>query len=222
MDEGTTLEQTARVAREMPPRCARTGSDRLPGVRRHGGAVQLQRAGASYYLRRGPNVADIQVNLVGKHERRAQSHDIAKRVRPSRPGHRGEVRRAGENRRSAAWSAGVADIGGGDLRAGYQQQIETARKVLAIFKSTPGVVDADWYMEADQPKTVLRIDHEKAALNSISAEQIAQALRIAEDGWKPVCCISRRRRRTSRSRFGLPVAQRSRLNDLLALPICAA
>ena len=35
-----------------------------------------------YFLRQGPNVADIQVNLAGKHDRKAQSHDIAKRVRP--------------------------------------------------------------------------------------------------------------------------------------------
>ena len=36
-----------------------------------------------YYLRRGPNVADIQVNLVGKERRSRQSHDIAKRIRPA-------------------------------------------------------------------------------------------------------------------------------------------
>jgi multidrug efflux pump subunit AcrB len=35
-----------------------------------------------YYLRRGPHVADIQVNLVHKSERGDQSHDIAKRIRP--------------------------------------------------------------------------------------------------------------------------------------------
>ena len=36
-----------------------------------------------YFLRRGASVADIQVNLRDKHERRAQSHDVAKRVRPA-------------------------------------------------------------------------------------------------------------------------------------------
>src|SRR5207342_3090715 len=35
-----------------------------------------------YFMRRGANVADIQVNLQSKSERKAQSHDIAKRVRP--------------------------------------------------------------------------------------------------------------------------------------------
>ena len=36
-----------------------------------------------YYMRRGASVADIQVNLLDKKERRAQSHDIALRVRPA-------------------------------------------------------------------------------------------------------------------------------------------
>jgi hypothetical protein len=35
-----------------------------------------------YDLRRGSNVADIQINLLDKSERSDQSHDIAKRIRP--------------------------------------------------------------------------------------------------------------------------------------------
>ena len=34
-----------------------------------------------YFLRRGPHLADLQVNLLPKDERSEQSHDIAKRVR---------------------------------------------------------------------------------------------------------------------------------------------
>ena len=34
-----------------------------------------------YYLRRGSNVADIQVNLLAKGDRKLQSHEIAKQVR---------------------------------------------------------------------------------------------------------------------------------------------
>jgi multidrug efflux pump subunit AcrB len=82
--EGTTLETTAQIAMEM----AAVVRDE-PEVR----DLQVY-AGASapfnfnglvrhYFNRRGPNVADIQVNLVGKGERALQSHDIAKRVRPA-------------------------------------------------------------------------------------------------------------------------------------------
>ena len=44
---------------------------------------------AHYFLRRQSNQADIQVNLLPKDERNAQSHDIAKRLRP-------ELERIGE------------------------------------------------------------------------------------------------------------------------------
>ena len=36
-----------------------------------------------YYLRSGPEVGDIQVNLVDKHHRDKQSHEIALEVRPA-------------------------------------------------------------------------------------------------------------------------------------------
>ena len=35
-----------------------------------------------YYLREGASVAEVQVNLLGKHERRRQSHEIARTIRP--------------------------------------------------------------------------------------------------------------------------------------------
>ncbi len=57
-----------------------------------------------------------------------------------------------------------------------------AQKVIEIFKGTAGVVDVDWYVEADQPKDRFVIDKEKAALHGISAETISQTLRIAVQG----------------------------------------
>jgi multidrug efflux pump subunit AcrB len=220
MDEGTTLEQTARVTREIAAAVRRepevTDYEVYVGTAAPYNFNGLVR---HYFLRRGPNVADIQVNLVGKHERHAQSHDIAKRVRP-------EVQaiaaKYGARVKIAEVPPGppvlqtlVAEVYGPD----YQRQIDTARKVLAIFKSTPGVVDADWYMEADQPKEVFRIDHEKAALNGISAEQIAQALVTAEGGLEAGLLHQPQEKEDVAIEVRLPVAQRSRLNDLLALPI---
>jgi multidrug efflux pump subunit AcrB len=83
MPEGTTLEETAAVSRDIGE-YIRT----IPEVKDY----QLYVGTASpynfnglvrhYFLREGPNVADIQVNLTGKNERKAQSHDIARRVRP--------------------------------------------------------------------------------------------------------------------------------------------
>ena len=53
-------------------------------------------------------------------------------------------------------------------------RLALAGKVREIFKQTMGVVDVDWYIEADQPKTRFVIDKEKAALHGISAETIAR------------------------------------------------
>ena len=84
MPEGTTLEGTAAVTREIGDyiRTVREVTDYQMYV---GTASPYNFNGLvrHYFLRRGPNVADIQVNLVPKGQRSAQSHDIAKRVRPA-------------------------------------------------------------------------------------------------------------------------------------------
>ena len=220
MDEGTTLEQTARVAREIA--AAVRGEPEVTDYQVYVGTAAPYNFNGlvrHYFLRRGPNVADIQVNLVGKHERHAQSHDIAKRVRP-------EVQaiaaKYGARVKIAEVPPGppvlqtlVAEVYGPD----YQQQINTARKVLAIFKSTSGVVDADWYMEADQPKLVFHIDHEKAALHGVSAEEIARALGIAEGGLEAGLLHQPQEKEDVAIEVRLPVAQRSHLNDLLAMQV---
>ena len=83
MPEGTTLEQTAALTREIGD-VIRTVPEVTDYQMYVGTAAPYNFNGLvrHYFLRRGPNVADIQVNLVPKGERKAQSHDIAKRVRP--------------------------------------------------------------------------------------------------------------------------------------------
>ena len=82
MPNGTTLEETARAAGALAPRhagAARGGQS--ADLRGHRLPLQLQRPGAPLLLRRGSNVADIQVNLLPKGDRKLQSHEIAKQVR---------------------------------------------------------------------------------------------------------------------------------------------
>ncbi len=220
MDEGTTLEQTARVAREIA--AAVRGEPEVTDYQVYVGTAAPYNFNGlvrHYYLRRGPNVADIQVNLVGKHKRHAQSHDIAKRVRPKV---QAIAAKYGARVKIAEVPPGppvlqtlVAEIYGPN----YQQQIDTARKVRNIFEETPGVVDTDWYMEADQPKLVFHIDHEKAALHGVSAGQIAKALAIAEGGLEVGLLHQPREQEDVAIEVRLPVAQRSHLNDLLAMQV---
>jgi multidrug efflux pump subunit AcrB len=183
MPEGTTLEETARVT-----------SDLARVIQRQPEVVNLQTyVGTAapynfnglvrhYFLRRGANVADIQVNLVGKSERKLQSHDIAKRVRVQLTS---VAKRAGARIKVAEVPPGppvlesmVAEVYG----PAQQGQIEIARQIREIFEKTAGLVDVDWYLEDDQPKYGIRLDREKAALNNITDEDVARVLRLASAG----------------------------------------
>jgi multidrug efflux pump subunit AcrB len=64
-------------------------------------------------------------------------------------------------------------------------RIDVAGKVLDIFETTDGVVDADWYVEAAQPRVEFKVDRDRAALAGVDAAQVAHALRLAVDGVSP-------------------------------------
>jgi len=111
-----------------------------------------------YFLRNGSNVADIQVNLVGKGERKRQSHEIARSVRQDI---QRIARRFGANVKIAEVPPGppvlqtlVAEVYGQD----HYQQVQLARRIKDIFQRTDGVVDVDWYVEDPQPTVRFEID----------------------------------------------------------------
>ena len=218
MPEGSPLEKTAAVAREMAaalrtePEVTHyqiyTGTSspyNFNGLVRH------------YFLRRGPHVADIQVNLVAKHERSAQSHEIAKRIRPrlaeiaARHGARVAVAEVPPG--PPVLQTLVAEIYGPDEPA--RQRL--AARVREIFQQTPGVVDTDWYHEADQQKARFTIDKEKAALHGISAAAISQTLRIAVDGETIDLLHQPEEREDVGIRLELPRSAKSSPDELLAL-----
>ena len=183
MPNGTTLEQTTRVAQELGEYLGQqpevlnyeiysgtSGPYNFNGLVRH------------YFLRRGANQADIQVNLLNRHERKAQSHDIAKRLRPvldtigERYGARIKVAEVPPG--PPVLETLVAEIYGPD----YQQQVVLAKQVKHVFQATPGVVDVDWYVEDPQTKYDLKVDLDKAALNGVSAADVSRTLKIGLDG----------------------------------------
>jgi len=183
MPEGTTLEQTAAVTREIGD-TIRTAPEVINYQMYVGTASPHNFNGLvrHYFLRRGPHEADIQVNLKPKGERKSQSHDIAKRVRPKID----EIGRKYNARIKVSevppgppvLQTLVAEIYGPN----YERQIEIAHQIRDVFDKTPGVVDVDWYVEADHPKYRFIVDKEKASLNGISAEQISNSLRMAVQG----------------------------------------
>ena len=119
MPEGSPLEQTARVALEMAEVVGK--EPEVVNYQIYAGTASpfnFNGLVRHYFLRSGPTVADIQVNLKGKGDRDSQSHDIAKRVRPAIARIAAQVRGRRGRGRSAARTAGAADPGGRDLRSG--------------------------------------------------------------------------------------------------------
>ena len=181
--DGTPLEQTARMTREMGD-ALRTVPEVTDFQEYIGTSAPFNFNGLvrHYYLRKGAGVADIQVNLLPKDERADQSHAIAKRIRPlvkavaDKYGARVKVAEIPPG--PPVLATLVAEVYGPDdaSRAGV------AAKVRTILAKTAGVVDVDWYREDDQTKLTFAVDQEKAALSGIAVDDVARTLRIALDG----------------------------------------
>jgi len=183
MPEGTPLERTLALEQEIgaylhtQPEVVNyqvyagtSGPYNFNGLVRH------------YYLRRGSNQGDIQVNLKSVDDRKRPSHEIAKELR-------GPIQEIGKK-----WNARiklaevppgppvvstlVAEVYGPD----YMRQIEVARQIRQIFEETAGVVDVDWYVVADQKKLDFQVEQDKAALRGISDEEVSQSLAMALGG----------------------------------------
>lgn len=183
MPESSSLEQTARVARELAAE-VRTQPEVTDYQVYVGTASPFNFNGLvrHYYMRSGPAVADVQVNLLPKHERDAASHVIATRIRP---------KLAAIAERYGARLA-VAEVPPGPpvlqtlVAEAYApddaSRLRLAETMRALLKRTPGVVDIDWYVESPHPKARFVVDKEKAALHGISAAEIASTLEVAVGG----------------------------------------
>ena len=220
MPEGTTLEGTAAVTREIGDyiRTVREVTDYQMYV---GTASPYNFNGLvrHYFLRRGPNVADIQVNLVPKGQRSAQSHDIAKRVRPAiqqiAAKYLARVKVSETPPGPPVLQTLVAEVYGPN----YQRQIEVARQIEDIFDKTEGVVDVDSYIEDPQVKYHFAVDKEKAALNGVSAEQVAATLRIAIEGMNVGLTHQPQEKEDVSIVLRLPRAERSSVDDLKQIKV---
>jgi multidrug efflux pump subunit AcrB len=220
MPEGSALERTAQCAREIAA-AVRVEPEVTDYQIYAGVAAPFNFNGLvrHYFMRRGANIADLQINLVGKDRRQAQSHAIAKRVRPriteiaSKFGARVAVAEVPPG--PPVLQTLVAEIYGQDEKS----RLALADKVIGIFTNTPGVVDTDWYIEADQPKARFIIDKEKAALSGISAQTISETLRIAVSGVAVDLLHVPRDKEDVDIVLRLPHASRTTPDELLALRI---
>lgn len=173
MPEGTTLERTSAVTKEIAQYLT-TVSEVVNYQNYIGTSAPITFNGLvrHYDMRGGSNMADIQVNLLHKEDRKMQSHDIAKKVRPQiqeiAKKHGANVKIVEVPPGPPVLSTIVAEIYGPD----HKEQIKVAYQVKEILENTDDVVDIDWNVEDVQTEYRLEVDKEKAMLNGIAPQQI--------------------------------------------------
>ncbi|NOY52729.1 MAG: efflux RND transporter permease subunit [Deltaproteobacteria bacterium] len=220
MPEGTTLETTSALCMEIGDYLATvpevTDYEIYTGTH---APINFNGLVRHYFLRRGPNVAGIQVNLLNKHDRKAQSHDIAVRVRPKiqriAKRYNARVKIAEVPPGPPVLSSLVAEVYGPDPAA----QRRLGREIRNIFDSTPNVVDVDWYEEDPQPEDRFVIDREKASLLGVSPNAVTKSLRLALAGMDVGLLHLPREREAVPIRLRFDRKERSSVEDLTAVKV---
>jgi multidrug efflux pump subunit AcrB len=183
MPEGTTLEATAALAKELA--MATREMPEVSDIETYVGTsapFNFNGLVRHYFLRSGPLVADLQVNLLPKHERDRASHEFAKRLRerllPIAQRGGGNLKVAEVPPGPPVLSTLVAEL----YAPSEEERLALAREVRKVFESTPGVVDVDWYVEEAGPRLALEVDRDKASRAGISVEAVARTVRVALSG----------------------------------------
>lgn len=225
-DEGTTLERSDAAVREME-RYLQTVPEVTDFTSYVGVASPMDFNGMvrHYYLRQGQNVADIQVNMVGKKSRSQQTHAISLRLRD-------DLTRIAERHGATLMivepppgppvlATLVAEIYGRPEHS-YSDLIEASRTVKARMAAEPGVVDIDDLVEADAEKLVFVTDKEKAMLSGVSVADIAATIEIALTGRAAGTLAVPHERNPLEIELRLPRALRSSADDLSRLYVKGA
>ncbi|MGH8122989.1 MAG: efflux RND transporter permease subunit [Rudaea sp.] len=220
MPEGSTLERTNRLLGELAQAVAKVPEVKdWQGYAGTAAPITFNGLVRQYYLRRGPIVGDLQVNLVDKHERSRQSHAIALAIRPA-------LAKLGA--RYGA-SVKVVEVPPGPpviapiVAEVYASDYVTVRKMaLALeqdFKANRDLVDIDTSVEADAPREVLVVDRERAARLGLDQATIAQVLRTALSGDDATYLLDGQAKYAVPIRLRLSAGDQAAMQQLLALRV---
>ena len=221
MPEGRTLEDTNALLLELA-----SSLDRVPEVLDYQGyagtaaPINFNGLVRQYFLRAGSNVGDLQVNLVDKHHRDRQSHDIARAIRPmlAKIGdkHGASVKVVEVPPGPPVLSPLVAEVYGPD----YAEQ---RRIGLALadtqFRTTEGIVDIDTTVESDAPREIIAIDRERAARLGVPQAAIVQAIAAGVSGSDATHVMDGRSKYPRPVRLRLSAQDQSSIDGLLALHV---
>ena len=223
-DAGTPLEVTLRdgAADERPPGHGPRGRATCRSTRAPPRPFNFNGLVRHYFLRRSPHGADLQVNLVGKHDRDAQSHDIAKRVRPAlveianergARGSRWSRSRPGRRCSTRWWPRSTA------RRRGRARTWR--RPVRGLFETTPGRRGRGRLAGGRaRARGLVSVDREKAGLKGIpAAAAVETAGRARRRPRRGPPRRTRARASRCRSRVRLSAADRASLERRLSLRV---
>ncbi|MCX7020520.1 MAG: efflux RND transporter permease subunit [Candidatus Sumerlaeota bacterium] len=189
MPEGTPLEKTTALTQALADRLQTapevadyTIYAGVPSPMDFNGLVR------HYYMRNGPHLADIRVNLAPKKNRMMQSHDILLRLRRDLTGiaetHGARLKLVESPPGPPVIATLTAEVYGTPGMP-YAQIQAAAEDVRARLARQEAVVDTDSTVEDDQPKYVFELDREKAALSGITAAEVANTLAVFMQGAAP-------------------------------------
>jgi len=218
MPEGTTLERTDAVARDLGRYLSGESEVRDFEVT-VGTASPMDFNGLvrHYFMRSGPHVADIRVNLADKDDRLQQSHEIILRIRNGltklAETHGANVKLVEVPPGPPVLATITAEVYGPD-DASYEELIAASRQLADRMKNEPGIVDVDVSAEDDQTVWVFETDKPKAALSGISTETIAQTLKVALDGVPATVLHLPKEVEPLTVQLRLPTWRRSAIDDL--------
>ncbi|EIL91125.1 efflux RND transporter permease subunit, partial [Rhodanobacter sp. 115] len=222
MPEGSTLERTNQLLHDLAARVATIAEVKdWQGYAGTASPITFNGLVRQYYLRQGPLVGDLQVNLVDKADRHRQSHPIALAARPALAK---IAARYGASLKVVEVPPGppvmapiVAEVYGPDDRSIRKAALGLEK----LFRGTPGIVDVDTSVEANSPREVVVVDRVRAARLGLTQATIVQALRTALSGDDATYLMDGHARYAVPVRLRLPAGAQASMDQLLALRVRA-
>ncbi|MEH6606967.1 MAG: efflux RND transporter permease subunit, partial [Pseudomonadales bacterium] len=222
MPEGTTLEQTASMARTISQEIQRVPEvNAVAAFVGEPSAIDFNGMVRRYYQRIGPHMADLRVTLVDKSEREHQSHAVVLRIRELLSPLAVDdikIRVVEVPPGPPVMSTLVAEIYA-DTLVPYAAQQQAAALVMERLAREPHVVEIDSSVGGDQERLRFITDKQKAALSGISTEDVNSALLVANQGYIAGFLHLDRETVPLPIELRLPVNERTSSSDMLRLQV---
>jgi multidrug efflux pump subunit AcrB len=223
MPEGTTLERTDSVIRELesyllsvPEITAFTSIAGSSSPMDFNGMVR------HYYMREGANLGDIRVNLLHRDDREASSHSLILRIRRDIDAiaerHGASIKLVEMPPGPPVLSTIVGEVYGQSHHR-YEDLVQVAALVQARMAEEPGIVDLDSTVEARQTRYRFDVDREKAGRNRIHVADVVDTVRTGLAGKMAGILHVDTERNELPIVLRLPREDRSSIERLRTLPI---